>query len=511
MQPPTKEQVESNCASCHSRREELTGEFRAGDNYFDHYRPTLVDAPGVFHADGQVLDEDFEFGSFLTSRMYHKGVSCKDCHNPHTGKLLLPIENNALCMSCHGGEGRNQAIPIDPAKHMLHKEGTPGGRCVDCHMAQNTYMQRDPRRDHGFICPDPLLTKTLGIPNSCNRCHTDKSVDWAIEETNKGYGDKMNRRARARAIVVDRAKKMDEKVLPELVEMARTEEVAGWKAGLIRLLYPWAGEPSADAIFKKYLDDPHPLVRAAAVRGLTSKADLEKGFADPLRVVRLDAFQASIGTPVTNDSVRSEYLKHLAATHDQPGGAFAEANLALTEGRSSDAEAWALKGAQWDHSSGSSGACARILHSLGKDADAEKAFITACELDPKNAQPVYVLALFYGETQNIFKAIESFQTAVTLDPQFGRAWYNLGLACSQGGKDEAALAALGRASELMTDSPEPAYARATIFARLGRIAEARDAAKESLKRAPGYTPAGELLKALDRQPAPLSPLKPSAP
>ena len=39
-------------------------------------------------------------------------------------------------------------------------------------------MARDPRHDHGFTIPDPLLTKELGIPNACNRCHADKTVDW---------------------------------------------------------------------------------------------------------------------------------------------------------------------------------------------------------------------------------------------------------------------------------------------------------------------------------------------
>ena len=498
LTPPGKEQIESNCASCHSRREELTGNFQPGENYFDHYQPRLADAPGVFYPDGQVRDEDFEFGSFLMSRMHHKGVSCLDCHNPHSGKLVLPVENNALCLLCHSPPGRNQALPIEPAQHMFHEAGTPGGRCVDCHMRQNPFMQRDPRRDHGFNIPDPLLTKELGVPNSCNRCHADKSPDWAIEWTTKWYGEKMNRRSRSRAFIVDRAQKQDGKVLPELVAMAGTEEVAGWKATFAALLAPWAEDPRAAEILRKFLDDPHPVVRAAAVHALGSKAPLERALRDSSRIVRLNAFQASIGTDVKNDSVRTEYLQFLRATHDQPAGALHEADLALAEGRRDEAETWARKAAHWDSSSGSNEALGRVLHALGKEAEAEKAFRKATELDPKNPEPHFTLALFYAETKKLNEAIQSLRATVEVDPKFGRAWYNLGLAYSQADQIDSALTALDRASDLMPESPEPAYARATILARQGRTAEARAAASESLKRSPGFTPAQELLNALGR-------------
>ena len=105
-----------NCASCHARREELNGKFHVGDKFSDHYRLSLPDEAGLYYPDGQVKEEDYEkFGSFSMSRMGNKGVSCIDCHNPHSGKLLLPVENNALCMSCHA--------PPRPAWR------DPGGHC----------------------------------------------------------------------------------------------------------------------------------------------------------------------------------------------------------------------------------------------------------------------------------------------------------------------------------------------------------------------------------------------
>jgi predicted CXXCH cytochrome family protein len=163
------------CASCHARREELFGTFKPGDAFHDHYRLALPDQPGVFYADGQVREEDFEYASFLMSRMGHKGVTCMDCHRPHSGKLVASADNNALCMRCHAAPGANGAIPIDPTAHSFHQPASPGNRCVECHMPVSTFMARDGRRDHGFTVPDPLLTIEHGIPNACNRCHTDRT------------------------------------------------------------------------------------------------------------------------------------------------------------------------------------------------------------------------------------------------------------------------------------------------------------------------------------------------
>ena len=42
---------------------------------------------GLYRADGQMQDEVFNHGSFLQSRMFAKGVTCSNCHEPHSQKL----------------------------------------------------------------------------------------------------------------------------------------------------------------------------------------------------------------------------------------------------------------------------------------------------------------------------------------------------------------------------------------------------------------------------------------
>ncbi|MFT7641250.1 MAG: tetratricopeptide (TPR) repeat protein [Pirellulaceae bacterium] len=156
------------CAKCHSRRRVLDSNFRAGDQYHDFYGTDLLVQP-LYHCDGQILDEVYVFGSFAQSKMYHKGIRCTDCHDPHTTKIKHP--DNKLCTSCHA----HAAGKYDTEGHHHHKTGTKGAQCVECHMPETTYMAVDPRRDHSLRVPRPDLSVKYNVPNACTGCHLDRS------------------------------------------------------------------------------------------------------------------------------------------------------------------------------------------------------------------------------------------------------------------------------------------------------------------------------------------------
>ena len=230
------------CGSCHSRRVELTGNFQPGDDFLDHFSLTIVDDTELYYADGQVREENFEYASFHSSRMYAKGVRCINCHEPHSAKTRF--EGDALCMQCHK-EDTEQLKKIDPATHSHHEPGTPGAHCVDCHMPLTTYMQRHPRRDHGFTIPDPLMTKTYGIPNACNRCHDDKTVDWTLAAAEKWYGSRMERTPRVRTRAIAEARQSGERALERVLDAGSTEEHPYWRAALGGLLNLWPDDERA--------------------------------------------------------------------------------------------------------------------------------------------------------------------------------------------------------------------------------------------------------------------------
>src|SRR5690606_17138734 len=112
-----------NCAPCHARRGEVTGDFAPGDSFWDHFLLSIVDHQHLFHPDGQILEEDYEFAPFLGSRMHAAGVTCTDCHDPHSGRTRL--QGNQLCLQCHDGSRPGSPI-IDPARHTFHAPESAG-------------------------------------------------------------------------------------------------------------------------------------------------------------------------------------------------------------------------------------------------------------------------------------------------------------------------------------------------------------------------------------------------
>ncbi|MEM7391787.1 MAG: tetratricopeptide repeat protein [Verrucomicrobiota bacterium] len=497
--PPDPEQRMQICGGCHSRREELTTGYVVDEPYFDHFRLSLPDAPGLYYADGQVLEEDYVYGSFLMSRMGHKGVTCFDCHNPHSGGLIAPVENNQLCMSCHQAPGNRGAVPIDPVAHSFHQAGSTGNQCVNCHMPSTPFMVRDPRRDHGFTIPDPLLTKELGIPNACNRCHEDQSVDWAVEWTEKWYGERMNRRSRDRTRLVARAYERDETVLPELMAMAMAEDNPAWRAALILLCANWSERSDVQRLLKAALQSDDPLIRSAGVRSLSPHTAhhhaLLRFLNDPSRLVRLDAAWGLHGRFDKSMKVYEEMRRYLDHTSDQPVGALKQAQLATEENRMADAEFWIDRATKWDpmsawfpHFQGI------ILNRSGKNPQAIESFLKAAELEPENGDHLFSASLIYGEMGQIDKVIETLQRTVKGAPGHARAWYNLGLAQASQEKLNEAVEAILKAETLEPASAEFPYARATIHLRQRDPQRARAAAEKALTADPNYRPALQLLQ-----------------
>ena len=167
------------CAQCHSRRAVLRDAKDPGRPFLDSYLPVLLE-PNLYHADGQIDGEVYEYGSFLQSKMYRAGVTCSDCHEPHSLKIRAP--GNALCTRCHAAER------FDRPGHSFHKPASTGAQCVACHMPEKTYMVVDPRRDHSIRIPRPDLTVQQGTPNACTQCHRNKSAQWAAGAIAKWNG-----------------------------------------------------------------------------------------------------------------------------------------------------------------------------------------------------------------------------------------------------------------------------------------------------------------------------------
>lgn len=505
IKKPTRDQIVDTCGTCHSRRAELTGDFVPGDKFFDHFALTIPDETDIYYPDGQVRDEDYEFASFLSSKMHAAGVRCIDCHEPHSAKIRLP--GNALCMTCHGA-------PIAPApkidaSHSHHKSGERGDNCVDCHMPLTTYMQRHERRDHGFTIPDPLLTKQLNIPNACNRCHTDRSADWSIEAVEKWYGKKMERFTRHRAQVIADVRTDGKDAHQRLLALLKEEKHSYWRAVETGLLKHWADDPQTTAALLGGLANTNELVRLMAIRSLQSTSQLspatqnalERMLKDPIRSVRIEAAWALHTTIDTNSSVGRELLQYLEQNLDQPSGQLQFGTFLLDRNETAAALTHLQTAVKWDTNSAPlHHAYAVALSMTGNSQEAVRSMREACRLAPREPEYHFKLALALNEVGKLDEAVPEFEKAVEIAPQFLQAWYNLGLAYAALHKTDLALEKIAKAESLNPGSAQYPYARATILAQASRFEEARMAAQRALDLRPDYEPAAALLQQLQSSP-----------
>ena len=497
----TREQWLHSCATCHARREEFNEEFVIGDSFYDHYSLSLPSQPGLWFADGQQLDEIYKFSSLMMSKMGHKGVTCLDCHDPHAAEPIggdIAVQTNALCMTCHAG-GANGASIINPAEHTFHDAGTKGSSCVDCHMPKRPYMGRDPRSDHRFPIPDPLLTKELGTPNACNDCHSDKGLDWQIEWTDKWYGDKMKRPERERTRAVHAAQNGKTGALDMLLEANKTEEIDAWRATMLRLMEPWASDSRVVKQTNVAAQEGGPLARAAAAMLIGRRGEdgplLEKMLTDELRAVRLEAAWAAFERIPNDHPVIAETQKVARHQSDQPGGAMRMARIHMKLGQLSEAEKWFKRAAAWDQTSPAPRRdFAVFLSSMGRTKESVTWLDEAAKLAPTNAEIPYLAALAYAELGDPAKAESRLLEAVRIEPRFSRAYYNLGLLQNSQGKPQDAIASLQQAANTDPTNPDPPYAQATILIRLGQVEQAINAAREALRRAPDHQPSQQFLR-----------------
>lgn len=500
---PSRHQIMDACGSCHARRAELTGEFVPGDDFFDHYHLTVPDLGDTYYPDGQVREENYEFGSFMGSRMHAAGVSCLDCHDAHTTKLILP--GNALCMRCHNG-GYPNSPKIDPVAHSFHPPDSPGNQCVSCHMPHTTYMQRHPRRDHGFTIPDPLLTKQHGIPNACNRCHTDKDTDWALAAVEKNHGERMNRRTRARAQAIGRARAGDVTARAEILALLTGDDSPYWKAVAANVLDPWLADADTQQALITSLDSTNALLRAhaafalapaAQAGGVAARAALRRKLEDPVRSVRVNSAWALRDEVAPASPAGGDLQRFLNFNADQPTGQLQLGTWQLARNDPPAALAHFERAVSWDPFSAALRHELAVLYStLNRPADALREIREAVRLEPAQAEFHYKLGLAWSENGNAVEAQAALERAVELNPRHALAWYNLGLARHQAGETSSAVAALLRAESADPSDPRIPYARATIHAQLGQVAEARRAADRALALDPGFSEARQLLNSL---------------
>jgi tetratricopeptide (TPR) repeat protein len=488
------------CARCHSRRSQLTDQAAAGQPFLDAFRPALL-TEGLYYPDGQIQDEVYEWGSFLQSKMHHAGVTCSDCHDPHAATLRLP--GDLVCAQCHAPER------FAAKAHHFHVEGGRGAGCIECHMPTTNYMVVDARHDHSMRVPRPDLSVALGTPNACNRCHADRTPQWATQQIDAWYGHPARGWQRyAPAMAAARAG------LPGVAGLlgeviADPDQPAIARATALQAL---AAYPSRETfgLIQAGLGADEALERLGASAGIDGLGARGTALAigalwDDLRAIRIEAARQLAGFPqvqwpeAARDRLAAgigEYVAAQTFNAERPeaqvnlGGLYAELK------RSGEAEA-AYREAirlQPDFIPAYTN-LAQLLSDAGRETEADGLLRNGLGRNP-SAALAHALGLSLVRQKRSDEALLRLGEAAAQDPGNARYAYVHAVALQAAGRLAEALQVLSLASERHPGDAEILVALATFHRDAGRRDRALDYARRLQALLPGNPAVDGLVREL---------------
>jgi tetratricopeptide (TPR) repeat protein len=471
------------CMPCHSRRSEIGDYDHEQVDPLEKMVPALL-REGLYHADGQILEEDYVWGSFVQSKMYQNDVRCGDCHDVHS--LALHKEGNELCLQCH------QAASYDVYEHHFHQkiyEGQPsdGALCIKCHMPEQAFMVIDDRADHSLRVPRPDLSLETGAPNACNQsgCHDDQTVEWSVEAFTDWYG-KARKPHYGTIFAAARAGEPDAEVgLRMLAEDALYPTIV--RATALDALQAFPSQETA-GVMRRALSDDEALLRHTAATAVTTETPEELVewlgplLFDSVRAVRIRTASrlAAVGREYFTayqrealDKELAEYVAAMKASLDFAASGLNLGNLYSELREPAEAERYYRAAIEVDDLFFPAKMnLAVLLNQQGQTEEPEQLLREILDAYPEQYDTAYSLALLLVGLGRSDEALPFLARASDGMPQSPRVHYNYGLLLAQLGHDAEAELALIKALDQEPQSIDYLYALIDFFYRRGRQPEA---------------------------------------
>ncbi|WP_312014521.1 cytochrome c3 family protein [Bradyrhizobium sp. AUGA SZCCT0283] len=501
--PPAslRKEVET-CGLCHARRGQLAEDWKPGQLLSETHRVSLLDRR-LFHADGQMRDDEetYNYAPFKLSRMFAAGVTCSDCHDPHSGKLKAAV--NDVCGQCHA-----------PAKYqtVAHRQHAgPDLNCASCHMPARSYMVVDRRHDHGFRIPRPDLSVKFGTPNACNDCHKNQSAQWAAEKVAGWFGErKPDDRAYVAAFHAAWTEQPDAQRL--LATVASSTDISSYaRASAMAEL------PGADVeLAKRSLADPDPTVRIGALdmlEGLPAGQLFPiagPALTDPIRGVRIRAAEllASVSSTTLSKADReafagaaTDFVAAQRLNADRPEARTALGNFAARQGNVGEAEAEYRAALRLDpFFSAAAINLADLYRGRGRDSEGEQVLRDAIAESGQDASIHHALGLTLVRLKQSDAALDELRRAADLAPEQARYAYIYAVGLQSAGRRGDAIGILRANLQRHPNDRDSLAAMINFSGEVGDTKSALDYAERLVKLTPNDASLAKLIDDLRRLP-----------
>jgi predicted TPR repeat methyltransferase len=226
------------CFQCHAVKAELRLGYNSGmppQDYFSDLMLLLSYRP--YFPDGRIRLFAYQQQHLYSDCYLNGSMTCVDCHDPHSqryrdiwGEPLVGRFSDGQCLDCHPSKAEEVEVarsqlsdslwavqPLRPRSvagadtvlinaHTYHPVGTPGGRCIDCHMPFPQEPDVDSalrysRSDHTIPIPRPGLDAFFGIENACAKCHRDLALTDVQQKVTEWYGELKPPKALIRGLI----------------------------------------------------------------------------------------------------------------------------------------------------------------------------------------------------------------------------------------------------------------------------------------------------------------------
>ncbi|MFQ6602032.1 tetratricopeptide repeat protein [Flavobacterium sp. C3NV] len=476
------------CAPCHARSSEISALHIESKDIMDNYIPQIPSTE-FFYADGQVKEEDYIYTSFLQSKMFHNGVKCSDCHNPHSTKLKRI--GNQTCVACHSPK------KYDAPTHTFHTSGK-STECISCHMPGKLYMGNDLRHDHSFRVPRPDLSETYKTPNACSNCHANKSNKVLADAIVKWYGPKREYHFADDLIPGSKLDENSEAHLTKLINDTAVPDII--KATAAFYLGNIQTQSSLNTLLGA-IQSKDSQVRYRVLRSLGNFPPsnwievVGPLLSDKVRAVRIAAADLYITIP--KGQIPNEYSESFSSAQKELKSLleyqtdFAVGNLMMADYYLKlkdyyNAEKFYWNGLKKDNQANYALLNLSAIYNLqGKNDKSLEVLEKAKKNDPKNERIYYNLGLLYNEMNNKPEAEKQFAKAVELKSNNPRVYYNYGLMLNQRGNSKEAENILKKGITISPSAPELYYAIAFVYLKMENKGKALEAAIKLKQLDPG--------------------------